>query len=176
MILQQSSQSSIFFFFTQLADRPTSSAAVSAGNRCGNGSCLSASYVSLRYISEIVAETVYPRTTPAVVYFPKGCVDVSQSTAAADSFEIRTYLVSASILAYYYTQIIGDAKNPPTLLAAANFTGLAVIGSSRSYNVYPRWLIQVQMLTPTFPEETVLNGMSIKVICTFIYLCYRISI
>ncbi|EKM82792.1 hypothetical protein AGABI1DRAFT_68739 [Agaricus bisporus var. burnettii JB137-S8] len=48
--------------------------------------------------------------TPAVVYFPKG-----------------TYLVSAPIIAYYYSQLIGDAKSPPTLLAAASFDGMAVI-------------------------------------------------
>ncbi|KAG6886032.1 hypothetical protein C0993_005216 [Termitomyces sp. T159_Od127] len=38
-----------------------------------------------------------------------------------------TYLVSAPIVAYYYTQLIGDAKNPPTLLASASFSGMAVI-------------------------------------------------
>ncbi|KAF7311541.1 hypothetical protein MKEN_01056500 [Mycena kentingensis (nom. inval.)] len=38
-----------------------------------------------------------------------------------------TYLVSEPIVACYYTQLIGDPKNPPTLLAAANFTGMAVI-------------------------------------------------
>ncbi|KAJ7168217.1 exo-beta-1,3-glucanase [Mycena crocata] len=48
--------------------------------------------------------------TPAVVYFPHG-----------------TYLVSKSIIAYYYTQLIGDAKNPPTLLAASSFNDMAVI-------------------------------------------------
>ena len=30
---------------------------------------------------------------------------------------------------YYYTQLIGDARNPPTLLAAAHFDGFAVIGA-----------------------------------------------
>ncbi|KAH7929806.1 glycoside hydrolase family 55 protein [Leucogyrophana mollusca] len=49
-------------------------------------------------------------TTPALVYFPAG-----------------TYLVSSAIQAYYYTALIGDARTPPTLLAAANFTGMAVI-------------------------------------------------
>ncbi|KAI8998466.1 exo-beta-1,3-glucanase [Trametes punicea] len=49
-------------------------------------------------------------TTPAVVYFPAG-----------------TYKVSTPIIAYYYTQLIGDARNPPTLLADAGFTGMAVI-------------------------------------------------
>ncbi|KAF8147994.1 exo-beta-1,3-glucanase [Crassisporium funariophilum] len=48
--------------------------------------------------------------TPAIVYFPNG-----------------TYLVSTSIIPYYYTQLIGDAKTPPTILAAPNFEGLAVI-------------------------------------------------
>ncbi|KAJ7184275.1 exo-beta-1,3-glucanase [Mycena filopes] len=48
--------------------------------------------------------------TPALVYFPQG-----------------VYLVSQPIIAYYYTQLIGDAKNPPTLLAAASFVGMAVV-------------------------------------------------
>ncbi|KAG6814278.1 hypothetical protein H0H92_013403 [Tricholoma furcatifolium] len=51
--------------------------------------------------------------TPGLVYFPKG-----------------VYLVSAPINTYYYTQLIGDAKNPPTLLASADFNGLAVIGKA----------------------------------------------
>ncbi|CDO72902.1 Glycoside Hydrolase Family 55 protein [Trametes cinnabarina] len=49
-------------------------------------------------------------TTPAVVFFPQG-----------------TYKVSSPIIAYYYTQLIGDARNPPILLADATFTGMAVI-------------------------------------------------
>ncbi|KAF8518904.1 glycoside hydrolase family 55 protein [Gautieria morchelliformis] len=48
--------------------------------------------------------------TPALVFFPTG-----------------TYLVSSPVISWYYTQLIGDAKNPPTLLAAANFTGIAMI-------------------------------------------------
>ncbi|KAJ4001473.1 exo-beta-1,3-glucanase [Lentinula boryana] len=48
--------------------------------------------------------------TPAVVFFPSG-----------------TYLVSTPLDLYYYTQLIGDAKNPPTLLASAAFAGMAVI-------------------------------------------------
>ncbi|PCH36899.1 glycoside hydrolase family 55 protein [Wolfiporia cocos MD-104 SS10] len=48
--------------------------------------------------------------TPAIVYFPRG-----------------TYKVSSPIIAYYYTQIIGDARQLPTLLAASNFSGMAVI-------------------------------------------------
>ena len=41
----------------------------------------------------------------------------------------RTYLISSPIVPYYYTQLIGDAKTPPTLLAAATFDGIAVIGA-----------------------------------------------
>ncbi|KAJ3726381.1 exo-beta-1,3-glucanase [Lentinula guzmanii] len=48
--------------------------------------------------------------TPAVVFFPSGI-----------------YLVSTPLDLYYYTQLIGDAKNPPTLLASAAFAGMAVI-------------------------------------------------
>ncbi|KAE9406732.1 exo-beta-1,3-glucanase [Gymnopus androsaceus JB14] len=48
--------------------------------------------------------------TPALVYFPSA-----------------TYLISAPLDLYYYTQLIGDAKNPPTLLATADFTGMAVV-------------------------------------------------
>ncbi|TFK67132.1 exo-beta-1,3-glucanase [Pluteus cervinus] len=48
--------------------------------------------------------------SPAVVYFPKG-----------------TYLVSKPIIPYYYTQLIGDARTPPTLLASPGFDGMAII-------------------------------------------------
>ncbi|KAF9242334.1 glycoside hydrolase family 55 protein [Melanogaster broomeanus] len=66
-------------------------AAMSEGNRCGQG---------------CGASTL----TPAIVYFPPG-----------------KYMVSSPINTYYYTQIIGDARRPPTLLAASYFSGLAVI-------------------------------------------------
>lgn len=38
--------------------------------------------------------------------------------------------MSDSIPALYYTEIVGDARNPPTILAAANFnpTALAIFG------------------------------------------------
>lgn len=51
-------------------------------------------------------------TTPALVYFPPG-----------------TYVVSQPIIQYYYTQLVGDAVDVPTLKATANFTGIAVIDS-----------------------------------------------
>ncbi|OAQ61839.1 exo-beta-1,3-glucanase [Pochonia chlamydosporia 170] len=49
-------------------------------------------------------------TAPGILYFPPG-----------------TYLVSSPIVAYYYTQIIGDASSVPTLKASSNFSGIAVI-------------------------------------------------
>ncbi|PHH61775.1 hypothetical protein CDD81_7986 [Ophiocordyceps australis] len=48
--------------------------------------------------------------TPAIVYFPPG-----------------TYLVSAPLIPYYYSQMVGDAIGVPTLKAAAEFEGIAVI-------------------------------------------------
>jgi len=39
--------------------------------------------------------------------------------------------VSRALTPYYYTQVIGDARHPPTLLAAANFQGFAVIGENK---------------------------------------------
>ncbi|EEB91679.1 hypothetical protein MPER_09928, partial [Moniliophthora perniciosa FA553] len=50
--------------------------------------------------------------SPALVYFPAG-----------------TYLVKKPLLPYYYTAMVGDAKNPPTLLADSTFNGIAVIDS-----------------------------------------------
>ncbi|EMC95018.1 glycoside hydrolase family 55 protein [Baudoinia panamericana UAMH 10762] len=50
--------------------------------------------------------------TPAIVYFPPG-----------------TYLISKSIIQYYYTQFVGDANNLPVILAAPNFYGLGLFDS-----------------------------------------------
>ncbi|KAH8551651.1 glycoside hydrolase family 55 protein [Umbelopsis sp. PMI_123] len=62
-------------------------------------------------------------TQPAVVFFPAG-----------------KYKVSSPIIQYYFTQLIGDALAPPTLVASANFSGIGVIDSdpygSNGYNWY----------------------------------------
>lgn len=47
---------------------------------------------------------------PAVIYFPAG-----------------KYLVSAPITMYYYTQMVGDPTDMPTLLASSDFAGMAVV-------------------------------------------------
>ncbi|PVG03211.1 putative glucan 1,3-beta-glucosidase [Serendipita vermifera] len=49
-------------------------------------------------------------TAPAIVYFPSG-----------------NYVVSAPIIPFYYTALVGNPKNRPTITAAASFTGMAVI-------------------------------------------------
>ncbi|KAG8946692.1 hypothetical protein FRC04_011470 [Tulasnella sp. 424] len=48
--------------------------------------------------------------SPGIIFFPSG-----------------TYLVSTPIIPFYLTQLVGDAKNKPTLLASAGFNGMAVI-------------------------------------------------
>lgn len=59
-----------------------------------------------------------------------GRVRTTPNTGAAleAQRESRQYLVSRPIVAWYYTQLIGDARRPPTIIAAANFVGIAVIG------------------------------------------------
>lgn len=59
--------------------------------------------------------------TPAIVYFPPG-----------------TYRVTSPIIAYYYTQLIGDAVDRPTLKADAAFEGMAVIDAN-PYNGENNW-------------------------------------
>lgn len=49
-------------------------------------------------------------TTPAIVYFPAG-----------------TYLISSSIIDYYFTQMIGNPNNLPVLKATPNFNGFGLI-------------------------------------------------
>ena len=49
-------------------------------------------------------------TTPAMIFFPPG-----------------QYVVSKPIIQFYYTQLVGDASNPPTLFASPGFQGMAVI-------------------------------------------------
>ncbi|KAF8310396.1 beta-1,3-glucanase [Clavulina sp. PMI_390] len=48
--------------------------------------------------------------SPALVFFPSG-----------------TYVVSTPIVALYYTALVGDKKNMPTLKASSSFSGIAVI-------------------------------------------------
>lgn len=45
--------------------------------------------------------------SPALIYFPSGA-----------------YVVSSPILMYYYSQLVGNANNPPRIIAAPNFSGI----------------------------------------------------
>ena len=54
--------------------------------------------------------------TPATVYFPAG-----------------TYLISSSIVDQYYTNLIGDPTNKPTIKATAGFQGNGLIDGDKYY-------------------------------------------
>ena len=64
----------------------------SPGYRCGGGNAQNGSYCQSQTI------------TPAIVYFPPG-----------------TYLITYSIIMFYFTQLIGDAITPPTILVNSTF-------------------------------------------------------
>jgi len=50
--------------------------------------------------------------TPALVYFPAG-----------------TYLVTKPVVAMYYSQLVGDPLNMPTIKGAPSFQGIGIIDS-----------------------------------------------
>ncbi|KAF3920271.1 hypothetical protein AA313_de0208584 [Arthrobotrys entomopaga] len=58
----------------------------------------------------------------------KGC-DSSTTQPGLIFFPSGTYIVSKPIIAVYYSQLVGDAVNPPCIKAAASFSGMAVIDS-----------------------------------------------
>lgn len=60
--------------------------------------------------------------TPALVYFPPG-----------------TYVVSKPLIQYYYTHMVGDLGEIPTLVAAPNFEGMAVIDANPYDNEGNNW-------------------------------------
>ena len=63
-------------------------------------------------------------TAPAIVYIPAG-----------------TYKVSKPIIMPYFTQVVGDALNKPTLLASSDFKGMAVLDSDPYDNYGNNWYI-----------------------------------
>ena len=62
-------------------------------------------------------------TTPAVVYFPSG-----------------TYLLTSSIIDFYFTQLIGNPINPPVLKATSNFEGFGIIDSNPYWTENLNWI------------------------------------
>lgn len=85
-------------------------------------------------------------TTPAIVYFPPG-----------------TYLVSSPIQLIYYTHLIGDATNLPTLKAAANFGGFGVIDSdSAGYQATNNFFRQIRNFKIDLTGQPISTGTGIR--------------
>ncbi|KAJ5779779.1 hypothetical protein N7457_007499 [Penicillium paradoxum] len=90
-------------------------------------------------------------TTPATVYFPSG-----------------TYLISSSIIDYYFTQLIGNANAMPVLKATANFVGLGMIDGDQyqsdgnqgwtSTNVFFRQIRNLKLDLTSIPAATAATG------------------
>lgn len=61
-------------------------------------------------------------TTPAIIYFPHG-----------------TYLITSPLLMFYYTQMVGDATNLPTIKGSSSFYGIALLDSDQYYPGGANW-------------------------------------
>ncbi|KAK0111212.1 hypothetical protein ONS95_001586 [Cadophora gregata] len=91
-------------------------------------------------------------TTPSIVYFPSG-----------------TYLISASIIDYYFTQIIGNPNSLPVLKATPKFNGFGLIdgnpyaaGGVLSYgatNVFFRQIRNIVFDTTAIPAGQSATGL-----------------
>lgn len=87
--------------------------AISSGERCAPHACNQST------------------VSPATVYFPAGYDLSSCVYGMLGKYELtgnRTYLVSDSIVDYYYTQLIGDASDRPVIKAAASFPTSTTLG------------------------------------------------
>ncbi|KAK4545222.1 hypothetical protein LTR36_003401 [Oleoguttula mirabilis] len=62
--------------------------------------------------------------TPALVYFPSG-----------------TYLVSSPLIMLYYTQMVGDPTNLPTIVGSSGFKGIALLDADPYGNYGVNWYI-----------------------------------
>ena len=109
------------------------STAISSGGRCGEG-CGSSTYDNIVLFAFLrvltFSSSYFTGSLQRLSFSLKGILFylLILSTLCRIFFS-RTYLISSPIIAYYYTQMIGDAKVPPTLLASPGFAGMAVIGN-----------------------------------------------
>jgi glucan 1,3-beta-glucosidase len=55
--------------------------------------------------------------TPAIIYFPAG-----------------TYLLSGSIIDFYFTQLVGNPNSMPVLKAMPGFSGFGIIDGDRMHS------------------------------------------
>lgn len=90
-------------------------------------------------------------TTPAILYFPPG-----------------TYVISRSIVPYYFTQMYGDPTNRPVLKATSGFQGFGLIDGNVYHTENPNWVTtnvfyrQVRNFvidTTAIPPATAATGM-----------------
>ena len=125
-IQQQSSKSSVVGRNNETYNYFSS--AMSSGGRCGGGTCPSSTYVILWYLCGLCL-TFCNRLSPAIIYFPPGYGNINfDQLESILLFSDSTYIVSSPITTYYFTEMVGDARNPPTIKATAGFSGIAVIG------------------------------------------------
>ncbi|KAL8825800.1 MAG: hypothetical protein Q9191_004191 [Dirinaria sp. TL-2023a] len=90
--------------------------------------------------------------SPAIVYFPAG-----------------TYRVSAPIVDFYYTQIIGNPNSLPVIKATSNFSGIALIDGDKfdntgalefnSTNVFYRQVRNLVLDTTSVRPNVSVNGL-----------------
>ncbi|GLI75810.1 hypothetical protein PoHVEF18_004076 [Penicillium ochrochloron] len=90
-------------------------------------------------------------TTPAIVYFPAG-----------------TYLISSSIIDYYFTQLIGNPNSIPVIKATPGFTGLGLIDGDQyqsdgnqgwgSTNVFFRQIRNLKLDLTSIPASSAATG------------------
>lgn len=90
-------------------------------------------------------------TTPAIVYFPSG-----------------TYIISTSIIDYYFTQLIGNPNAMPVIKATAGFVGLGMIDGDQyqndgnqgwtSTNVFFRQIRNLKLDLTSIPAGTAATG------------------
>ncbi|KAL1962166.1 hypothetical protein VTN77DRAFT_512 [Rasamsonia byssochlamydoides] len=90
-------------------------------------------------------------TTPAIVYFPAG-----------------TYLISSSIIDYYFTQLIGNPNSPAVIKATSGFSGLGLIDGDQyqsngnqgwgSTNVFYRQIRNLVLDLTAIPASSAATG------------------
>jgi glucan 1,3-beta-glucosidase len=68
-----------------------------------------------------------------------------------------TYVVSKPLNVYYYTQLIGDGRKPPTLQASSTFAGMAVIDADPYLASGDNWYTNQNKCVPPFPALVTLR-------------------
>ncbi|KAJ7739000.1 pectate lyase superfamily protein-domain-containing protein [Mycena metata] len=86
------------------------------------------------------------KITPAIIFFPPG-----------------KYRVTAPIIPFYYTSLVGDYNSKPMIIADANFVGIAVIGELSVYQLDNSNKSNVQLdADPYIPGEVNPDGTGVN--------------